>query len=100
MTDQPLSSAPPAPTGVMPSMPPPGLPIPGQPFTVQLPPPLQEVMMQFPAVLTRLKALEDKPVAVSGPPTKLVAALAFLSGFGFLAGLVFLWNYGAVIFRL
>lgn len=81
-----------------PMAPPPGMP-PGGQMQIMLPPQLQEVMQKFPEVMTKLAALEARPVS-SSPPTKLVAALAFLSGFGFLALLVFLWNYAAVIFRL
>lgn len=97
MADPTLTPAPPAPTTTLPTLPP-GMP-PG-PMQIMLPQPLQEVMQQFPEVLKRLKAIEDKPVVMSGAPTKLVAACAFLAGFGVMSFLVFLWHYGAVICRL
>lgn len=97
MADPTLAPVPPAPTTGGPQ----GMPIPGAPMQIMLPQPLQEVMQQFPEVLKRLKAIEDKPaVAISGPPTKLVAAFAFLAGCSGMAFLVWLWFYAAVIFRL
>ena len=67
---------------------------------IMLPPQLQEVMQRFPEVMTKIAALEARPVSSGGHSTRLVAALAYLSGFGTLALMVFLWHYGSVIFRL
>ena len=95
-----------APTGAGP-LPPQGFPQPGQQMQILLPPPLQEIMQQFPEVLKRLGtfeakvlALEAKPTAVGSPNLKLAAALAYLAGFATMSFLVFLWNYAAIIFRL
>lgn len=73
------------------SQPPQGLPIPGQPMQILLPPQLQEIMQQFPSVLTRVAACEAKPVAVS-PSAGSIAVAAFLAGMGVMALAVFLWN--------
>ena len=85
----------------------PGLPGPGQQMQILLPPPLQEVMQQFPELLKRLGqfeakvlALEAKPAPVGNSSTKLVAAFAYLAGLATMSFLVFMWHYAAVIFRL
>lgn len=81
----------------------PGLPPPGPPpqsVQIMLPPPLQEIMQQFPDVVKRLGALEAKHVSVAPSPTKLMAAFFFLAGSSSMALLVWLWFYAAVIFRL
>ena len=82
---------------VVPPAMPPGMPLPGQQMQIMLPQPLQDVMQQFPSVVARVAALEAKPAG--GSPVNLVAAVAFLSGFGLMASLVFLWFYAAVLFR-
>jgi len=80
--------------------PPEATPIPGQQFQIQLPPPIHDMMQQFPNVLARLSVVETKlSLIMSHAPTKLIAAVAFLSGVGMLALLVFLWHYGAILFR-
>lgn len=96
-----------APSGPMPGQVLTGPPQPGQQMQILLPPPLQEVMQQFPEVLKRLGmfeakvlALESKPAAAGHSPTKLVAAFAYLAGFSTMAALVWLWFYAAIIFRL
>lgn len=89
-------------TGLPPVVGPPAPPPPAAPQQVQimLPPELQTVMQQFPEVVKRLTALEAAPKAAGWPTTTLVAGAAFLCGVGLMALLVFLWFYGAVVFRL
>ena len=64
-------------------------PLPGQPIQIQLPPVLQEIMQQYPLLLSRLTALEAKPQIPAGLPAWLVAAAAF--AYGLLALLVGQW---------
>ena len=96
-----------APSGTGPAGPPMGMPMPGQPMQILLPPQLQEVAMQWPEIVKRLGAfeakvlaLETKPVASGSPNLKLVAAFSFLAGCSGMAFLVWLWFYAAIIFRL
>lgn len=88
-------------------MAPPGMPPGGGQMQILLPPPLQEIMQQFPEVLKRLGtfeakvlALEAKPSPVASSSTKLVAAFAYLAGFATMALLTWLWFYAGIIFRL
>lgn len=97
-----------APSGTGPAGPPMGMPVPGQQMQILLPPPLQEIMQQFPEVLKRLGTFEAKVLALEAKPApsggsanlKLAAAFAYLAGFTTMAFLVFMWNYAGIIFRL
>ena len=83
-------------------------PVPGQQMQILLPPPLQEIMQQFPEVLKRLGAFEAKVLALEAKPTptggssnlKLAAAFAYLAGFSTMALFVWLWFNASIIFRL
>lgn len=86
MTETQLTTAVPLPPG----------PVPGSPLQIMLPPPLQEVMQQFPDVVKRLAALETKPV-LPQTPVALVATCAYLAGVVTMSLLVFLWHSGSLI---
>ena len=69
---------------------PPGPP-PGQQMQILLPQPLQEVMQQWTAVLTRLAACEAKSAPTA--PVVWIACCAGLLGAGGMALLVWLWQF-------
>ena len=71
--------------GGVPPLPPP------QQMQILLPQPLQEVMQQWPTVLTRLAACEAKPVSTA--PVVWIACCAGLLGAGGMALLVWLWQF-------
>lgn len=117
-TSQPLPANPPqppapgAPLPLLPGMPPypfyqpPPPPPPQGPIQIQLPGELQQIMQQWPKVMQRVEGLDERVKKTEEKPQgekinrTLGAALAFFAGFNLCALLIFLWHYGALIFRV